>query len=161
MVRNFWLVLVGVILFMTGCETPRGGAKTDGESTRVVAVTAEHLDWITDVQWTLERMVVGGRAYSLTGDRPYVQFGSDGRVTGFGSVNRFFGLMQIEAGGRVRWPGALASTKMAGPPPLMRQEDAFMKAIQTVEQWNIEGIRLYGRDAEGLTELGFRAPVQQ
>jgi len=160
MVRSCWLILSGALLLIAGCETPEGGSiagtADDGDG---LVVTAAHLDWITDVQWTLERMMVEGRPYPLAGDPPTVQFGGDGRVTGFGSINRFFGLMQIEANGRVRWPGSLGSTRMAGPPALMRQEETFMQAIQTVKQWRIVGIKLYGHDAKNATELVFSVPT--
>ncbi|MBE0537029.1 MAG: META domain-containing protein [Phycisphaerae bacterium] len=160
MVRSCWLILSGVLLSMAGCATPEGGSSAgaggDGDG---LVVTAAHLDWITDVQWTLERMMVQGRPYPLAGDPPTVQFGADGRITGFGSINRFFGLMQIEAKGRVRWPGSLGSTRMAGPPGLMRQEETFMQAIQAVKQWRIAGTRLYGHDAENSTELVFSVPT--
>jgi len=155
MADRFRLMLVGAVLLAAGCEVSQEG----GGGQDRVAITAEHISHITDVQWTLERMVIDGKAVALTGDRPHVQFASDGRVTGFSSVNRFFGLMQIDPGGQVRWPGALAATRMAGPPALMRQEEAFMAAIQSVRQWSIEGIRLYGQDAEGSTQLVFSVPA--
>jgi len=157
MTGKFRPILAAVVLLIAGCQTPQPGDVTD-QGDRAV-VTPEHLNWITDVQWTLERMVVEGRPFALTGDRPYIRFEPDGRVTGFGSVNRFFGLMQVGPGGVVRWPGGLASTRMAGPQPAMRQEQTFMAAVQAVTQWSIEGIKLYGRDAEGSTQLVFSLPT--
>ena len=88
----------------------------------------------TDVQWRLTELEStparpsGGRDASL-------QFGADGRVTGFTTCNSLFGSYTAPGDGRLRFMG-LGSTKRACVDPLLAaQEQRFMNALQRVERF--------------------------
>jgi heat shock protein HslJ len=81
------------------------------------------------------------RAETITG-RPVVDsaastitFEADGRVSGHGGCNRYFGTSTI-AGEQLSF-GAMAATRMACAPGLMDQEARFFEALGSAERWTI------------------------
>jgi len=96
----------------------------------------------------------------LAKEKPFVKFDKDGKVSGSGSVNRFFGSMHIDSDGRIQWKKAFGSTRMAGPPEFMAQESLFLATLPRTERLSLEGIRLYASTVDGKTELVFYVPVQ-
>ena len=80
-----------------------------------------------------------------------VAFGSDGKVSGNGGVNRFMG--DFESGAKSVKIGPLQSTKMAGPPELMTQETAYLTALQNSTTWEIKSGTLTMRDAGGAMQV--------
>ena len=139
---------------LAGCNT--AGDETM-ESTTVI--TSENISRIVGVRWTLQKMNVDGNEHDLTGDRPYVEFSDGGRISGFTSINRCSGLMQLDDQGRALW-SPFASTKMAGPPELMKQESIFLEALPRVQRLSIEGTHLTGHSEDDQVELVFRVAVQ-
>lgn len=67
---------------------------------------------------------------------PTLTFGDDGRVTGFGGVNRFSGPF-TSARGTVHF-GALAATKMAGDPPRMALEKRLFDALSKADGFSVQ-----------------------
>lgn len=127
------IVLVS-ILFAAGC-TGKDGAKS-GPSTMESSQVS-----LLDTQWDLKDL--NGKpvqpAEPMRG--PGIQFSAkDGRAAGNASVNRFSTRYTLEGSKLTILPGAL--TRMAGPPELMAQEDAYMKALPKVDSYRIEGNRL-------------------
>ncbi len=124
-------------------------------------ITSENFKTIAGIQWILQKMTVDGKAIDLVGEKPFIQFDADeNKVTGFASVNRFFGSVQIDKKGRVQWPGPFGSTRMAGPPEQMKQEDAFLKALPRTDRLSKAGINLCAASEDGKTELVFYVPVE-
>jgi glyoxylase-like metal-dependent hydrolase (beta-lactamase superfamily II) len=123
-------------------------------------ITPKNLSRIVGMQWILEKMIIDGKEYQLAKEKPFIRFDKDGKVTGFGSVNRFFGSMQIDDKGNIEWQKAFGSTKMAGPPEFMKQETVFLNVLPKTELLSFEGIRLYASTKDGNTELVFYVPVQ-
>jgi heat shock protein HslJ len=121
---------------------------------------SENFHKIVGMQWILEKMTVNGESIDLVPEKPFIKFGEDQTIKGFASINRFFGSLQMDATGQVRWPTPLGSTRMAGPPELMNQENAFLKALPMTERFSQSGIRLYAVSADGSTELVFYVPVE-
>jgi heat shock protein HslJ len=80
-----------------------------------------------------------------------VAFGSDGKVSGDGGVNRFMG--DFESGAKSVKIGPLQSTKMAGSPELMAQETEYLTALQNSTTWEIQSGMLTMRDASGATQI--------
>jgi heat shock protein HslJ len=81
------------------------------------------------------------RAETITG-RPVLDFAAstitfeaDGRVSGHGGCNRYFGMSTI-AGEQLSF-GAMAATRMACAPALMDQEGRFFEALGSAERWAI------------------------
>jgi len=123
-------------------------------------ITAENLGRIAGMQWTLRKMTMDGRQYKLADERPFIKFESDGKLAGFASINRFFGSMQIDNHGAVKWTAPFGSTKMAGPRELMQQEDSFLDALQKTERLSTERTYLYLQTSDGRTELVLYALVK-
>lgn len=87
-----------------------------------------------------------------------VELGADGRAAGFAGVNNFTGSYELQAGsgprGRIRF-GELASTKMAGPEPLMKQERDYLELLARTDSYLAEG-GLLELMAAGQPTLRFR-----
>ena len=142
-------------LFTAGCEAPQ---KQSVETQELI--TSQNYGKIVGNQWILESMKVDGKVYTLSNERPFMQFAADNKVNGFASINRFFGGVKVDEAGQVTWPGPFGITRMAGPLVLMQQEDAFVKALPQTEQISVSGIRLYACNKNRSTELVFFVPVK-
>ena len=105
-------------------------------------------------------MTINGKEYKLTDEKPFIKLENDGKVSGFASINRFFGSMLIDNQGSVKWTAPFGSTRMAGPPELMEQENSFLNALQKTESFSIERTYLYIQTSDGRTELTFYVPVK-
>lgn len=155
MKKTFCIAALLGLMIMTGCREPQ---KSQLNQT---TITAENFKTIAGMQWILKQMTVDGEAFELTGEMPFVQFNADeNKITGFASINRFFGSVKIDGEGHVQWPGPFGSTRMAGSPEQMKQEDAFLKALPQTERLSTAGINLYAATADGKTELVFYVPVK-
>jgi heat shock protein HslJ len=75
-------------------------------------------------------------------------FGDDDSLTGNASVNRYTTTYTV-TGETMSIDAAIATTKMAGPEELMRQEAAYLAALPQTATYSIEGDDLWLRDAEG------------
>jgi heat shock protein HslJ len=105
-------------------------------------------------------MTIDGGEYELAKEKPFIKFDKDDMVTGFGSVNRFFGSMKIDAKGNIQWQKAFRTTKIAGPPEFMKQETVFLNVLPKTELLSFDGICPYASTKDGKTELVFYLPVQ-
>ena len=76
------------------------------------------------------------------------EFGADGKLTGDASVNRYT-TGSTTSGEKMTIDAAIATTKMAGPEKLMRQEAAYLAALPKTATYSIEGSDLWLRDAGG------------
>ncbi|MEM8680458.1 MAG: META domain-containing protein [Planctomycetota bacterium] len=64
-----------------------------------------------------------------------LDFSDEGQVSGSSGVNRYTGQAKIE-GTQIRF-GPLASSRMAGPPELMREEQRFLEALSKVTHYRM------------------------
>ncbi len=93
-------------------------------------------------------------AASLNGEpieterRPELIFGQGGAFSGTGGCNRFTGQAEI-SGNRIEFPDNMAATLMACPPPLDEIERAFLKTMQSVTTFAIQGDALALLDEAG------------
>jgi heat shock protein HslJ len=142
------------LVCLAGCKTAGDGAGKSANS-----VTPESLSQIADRQWILRMMIIDGTEYGLTGERPFVKFSGDGKVSGFASINRFSGSMQWDDQGKIQW-SPLLSTRMAGPPESMNQEGTFLKALPRVRCLSLDGIHLRAQGEDKQVELVFYVPVK-
>lgn len=102
--------------------------------------------------WVLES-VVGTPAPASRRVSTTLAF-ADGMVFGQAGVNRFNA--RADAGeGWIRI-APVATTRMAGPPELMKDEREFLDRLQRCGAWRVDGDRLHLRDAQGQTLLRFR-----
>lgn len=80
----------------------------------------------------------------------------EGRVLGTDGCNRYTGPCTADAMG-FRLSGALAATKVACPPPVMEQADAFLAALAATRAVRREGDELTLLDAQGAVLATLRA----
>ena len=81
----------------------------------------------------------------------FIQFGGDGKVTGHGGCNRFFG--SFERDGSTLSIGQLARTLMACPEPLMELEGAMMNVLGAARSYKRDRVDLVLFDEDG-QEIG-------
>lgn len=72
----------------------------------------------------------------VTGSTPSIKF-ADGRVSGAGSCNRFMGGYTVSDDGLKLTFSQMASTMMACPEPLMKQEGLFLKTLEGVTGYSV------------------------
>ncbi|MCC6626153.1 MAG: META domain-containing protein [Chloroflexi bacterium] len=97
----------------------------------------------------------GGVQSLVDGTEVTATFGADSTVTGSAGCNRFNGNYTV-TGSAIKI-GALATTRMACPEPVMTQEAAFLAAMQNATVYSITGDRLELRDNDGALQVGFAA----
>ena len=115
-----------------------------------VAITRARQNEFTERQWVLTR-IVEGEDVLLAPEKPNVTitFFPDGKVAGGAPINRYFGTYQLDDDGRVHWPGpGFGSTRMAGPPELMDQEQLYFRSLRKATRIlkTAEGIHLADDD---------------
>jgi len=94
--------------------------------------------------WT----VVAIEGAPVVADSPaYLEFTTDGRLAGNGSVNRL--MASYTLAGDTLTLSQVASTMMAGPEPLMQQEQRLTAALARVTSAQVEVGALVLRDAAG------------
>ena len=154
MKKTFCIVVIVGMMTATGCqESEKKQAK--------IPITSDTFKTIAGKQWVLQAMTVDGEVFELAGEKPFIQFNADeNKVTGFASINRFFGSVKIDDNGRVQWPGPFGATRMAGPPQRMKQEDAFLKALPRTNRLSKAGQNLYAVSQDGKTSLVFYGPAE-
>jgi heat shock protein HslJ len=99
-----------------------------------------------------------GSEWGVTGeDKPFIQFGANGRVSGSTGCNRFTGTYEITEDGSIKI-GPLASTRMACPQPAMEAEAKFFAMLDEVRSFERTEASLSLRSADGavLMELAQR-----
>jgi heat shock protein HslJ len=130
-----------------------GGALLWGNGSSAAANGAESSD-LAGTSWVLEQINdAAGARPAANGSQPTLDFGTDGRVTGNATCNRFFGPYTQD--GATLSVGMLASTMMACTDESWNeQEQAYMAALGAAEQAQIVGDTLVISGADGV-ELRF------
>lgn len=126
----------------------------------VLATFAAQSSTLAGTAWRATAINNGKQAVVslVTGTQVTVEFGKDGSVSGTAGCNRYTSTWQAE-GGNLRFT-APASTRMAcGAAGVMEQEQAFLRALQTVAKTQFEGDRLDLRTADDALAVALtRAP---
>ncbi len=153
------IFLFGLTVFPSACSWDRPAEGTSRQTQdKPVVITAENFKTICGMQWILKEMTVDGNPVPLTGETPFLKIEPDGKISGFASVNRFFGALKIDGKGTLEH-SPIGSTRMAGPFELMEQERLFLLALKKIEQISGQGIYLYAYTIDRKTELIFYVPV--
>ncbi|HTS52986.1 MAG TPA: META domain-containing protein [Burkholderiales bacterium] len=99
-------------------------------------VTSENAAKLQTRQWALKSISTdGSQAVMDMQANMTLVFGADGRVTGYGSVNRFNGAYSFSRDGKLSWPGpGFITTRKAGPPELMEKERAYLEALPKTDR---------------------------
>ena len=87
--------------------------------------------------------------------KPTLRIGTDGKVSGRGGCNGFFGSAKVD-GSKVQF-GQIGSTEMACEQPVMDQEHKFHQALERAATFRIEQGNLLVADKDGKDILRFAA----
>jgi heat shock protein HslJ len=122
------LAFLGVALLLVACD--------DSKGLSVGALAGD--------EWRLVHWTSDGKPVALAdGAQITLAVTPDGDVSGSGSVNRYRGKMTLTDTGKVSWGGAgFATTRMAGPQPLMDQEGRYLAVLAKVNTAAVDGRRL-------------------
>lgn len=99
---------------------------------------------IFDITWLVDE--IGGGAVS-GGTHPTFTVSADGRVSGQGPCNRYFGTAEVHDG--TIQIGEVGSTFMACEPDVMDQEKAFLEALQKAAGFRFRDGKLIFADSVG------------
>jgi heat shock protein HslJ len=123
---------------------------TDDQGARLVRYEASQPTSLRGTTWEARAYNNGKQALvSLEASSSITAvFGEDGRLTGDASVNRYT-TGYTTSGETMSIDAAIATTRMAGPEELMRQEAAYLAALPQTATYSIEGDDLWLRDADG------------
>jgi heat shock protein HslJ len=141
--------LVPLVVVLLGLASCNSASRTGGSG-------ADPLQSIVG-EWTVERLGGQDVAAMLPAGAPLpdLTIGSDGRVSGFGGVNRLSSTLDMQAlaaGEFALTP--IASTRMAGPPAMMEVESRFMGALESATRFHVDGDALVlQRDQETVLEM--------
>lgn len=105
---------------------------------------------LSDTAWLAEDIEGGG---VIDYAQSTLRIGADGKVSGKGACNNYFGAATID-GSSIKI-GPLGSTFMACPPAIMDQERKFFDALGKAASFRIEDGKLYLADNEGRDILRF------
>jgi len=102
---------------------------------------------IVGTSWVVQEL--GG---AVTSDpKPELAFGDDGRLTGTTGVNRVMGRYEVAEG--LLTVADAATTRMAGPPEAMGQEERLLALLDAPQALVVTGDRLEVGDGETLAVL--------
>lgn len=138
------LGLIVIVVLLAGCT------KTQQVLVREPASPSPSLEG----RWDLVSYgPLGSEAAVLTGAQVFIDFSNDGKISGSGGCNRYFGGWGILEGTKdtIRiW--RTGSTKMACPEPIMTQEYRFLEELSRVSRYAAEGkeLRLYYDEGRGV-----------
>lgn len=104
-------------------------------------------------KWEMRLLRLNGNAVAVDAPESFTFLcNSDGQAMGKSGLNTYRGTMQITNSGQILWDtGSFASTKKAGPPELMEQENQYLRALSGTRQAFVKsgGGRLILRDVSG------------
>lgn len=97
----------------------------------------------------------GALAALVPGSKITLAFGTGGRASGSAGCNRYFASYQAE-GSKLSLKGGGSTRMMCGGDGVMAQEQAYLRALDTVATMRIEADRLELRTAAGVPVAAFR-----
>jgi putative lipoprotein len=116
------------------------------QSSAAADVTIFDRDWVAEA-------IDGAAAHDKA--RPTLRIGKDGKVSGRGGCNGFFGSAKVD-GQKVAF-GQIGSTEMACEQAVMDQEHSFHQALERAASFRIEQGKLLMADKDGKDILRFAA----
>jgi heat shock protein HslJ len=101
----------------------------------------------------------GGVVSVIIGTEITAEFGADGQLTGSAGCNNYVAEYETE-GNNITISSAVATTRKACQEEgVMKQESAYLAALETADTYKIEGATMEMRTDEGAKVAGFqRAP---
>jgi heat shock protein HslJ len=108
---------------------------------------------LDNTTWKLVSYLDGASIVALTDDAEVTLTFQDGAAGGKSACNRY--RCTVTMGDHTLTFGPTMGTKMACPPPLMRIESVYLRALETVAGWQVADSNLELRNGAGLTLLVF------
>ena len=144
--------LAGLAILIAGCmgmDTENSGpSQTPGDIASVCSG-----------KWQLRLLRLDGEAVVIDEPESFTFLcNSGGEAMGKSGINTYRGAMQVTDAGQILWDASsFASTKMAGPPARMQQEQKYLGALSRTSQAFVKsgGGRLILRDASGNTYIEY------
>ena len=97
----------------------------------------------------------GGFQSAVPSSSVTATFAADGTLSGNAGINSYRAAYSVAGSAITIQPPT--STRMAGAPPLMAQESAYLNALRKSTTFEIEGASLMLRDSSGAATVGFTA----
>jgi len=122
-----------------------------GEGGEVLAAFSPQPEGLAGTSWRVTSYNNGRQAVTstLAGTTLTMAFAADGRVGGSAGCNRYTGTF-TQAGRALALAGVAATRRLCVEPErIMEQEQAFLKALETVAEARVEDDRLELRTADG------------
>jgi heat shock protein HslJ len=144
-------LLAGVVIaVLSACS---GTGKDSGPA----MINAGNIDRLVKYEWLLKNVTVDSQRVIMHVDATQtLQFSADGRVLGFGGVNRFGGTYKFSPEGVLSFPPpGLVSTRMAGPPEIMEKERVYLKGLAKCTRVIVAKDGMQMQSEDGSTVLVF------
>ena len=150
------IFIIVCALILQSCASGQPGAGQPGaKGTRM---TSQNLSTIENAEWLLEKMVLDNQEIAMIKDS-IISFSYRGerKVAGKASINQYFGNFEINDKGDISWQKTkFGMTRMAGPPNLMDQETAYMKALAGTDRMYHMDSTLVLENKDGSNLLQFK-----
>ncbi|MFD1217016.1 MULTISPECIES: META domain-containing protein [Microbulbifer] len=144
--------LAGLAILIAGCM---GMDSKDSGPTQ----TPGTLSSVCEGKWQMRLLRLDGEAVTVSEPETFTFLcNANGEAMGKSGLNTYRGAMQITDTGQLLWDtSSFASTKMAGPPAVMAQEQQYLGALSRTTQAFVKsgGGRLILRDASGNTFIEY------
>lgn len=153
--KIFRSTLLIIAMVFQGCNgSDRDTSQPHGDR---VLLTVGQIDALDGIEWQLTNMVVDNHEVTLRPESTVTfSYVGDGKVAGLASINRYFGNILMNGNGEISWgePG-FGTTKMAGPPKLMNQENEFLKSLRTIRRMYLANHTLIMESEDKSVKLEF------
>ena len=127
----------------------------EGKDKAPAVITSENVGRVQGKQWELKKLTMDNRDIVMDLDANMtVIFGTDGKATGFGSVNQFSTTYAFSPDAKLTW-GRIVATRRAGPPELMQKERIYLEALTKTSRAIVKGPGLQLQSDDGTTVLPF------
>jgi heat shock protein HslJ len=129
---------------------------SDAKGATLLVFQAEEPGVLTGGAWimTMYNNGKGGFQSGMADVRVTAVFDEHGMVAGYGGCNNYFAT--YTAGGNKITIGPVGSTRKACAQPIMDQETAYFRALESAATYKIDGDRLTMRTAEDAAAVEFR-----
>jgi len=131
----------------------------DAQGNALVKFAAVEPKTLTGVEWEAIAYNNGRNALqSLAASSSITaKFGTDGTLSGNATINTYNTTYTTATGGKMTISGTISASRMAGPPELMEQENAYLAALPKTATYTIDGDELWLRDASGAAMAAYVA----
>ncbi|WGL15647.1 META domain-containing protein [Microbulbifer bruguierae] len=142
-----------ILLWFTGLIIAVAGCMNMDSKDTGPTQTPGSISSVCGDKWQLRLLRIDGQAVPVEQLKEFTFLcNSDGEAMGKSGINTYRGTLQITANGQLLWNAdSFASTKMAGPPQLMDQENRYLRALAGTRQAFVKsgGAHLILRDISG------------